>query len=343
MKTTTIRRLVFTGPLQATLEVSELDGPIPPRSVLVRSERSLLSPGTELALYTGTHIGFKDPEIAWARYPLYPGYATVGVVTALGSGLVADQGFPSLGDRILHYKPHAEAAIIDVDRDFWLSVPQGMKSESALFARFAQIARTAVEASRAEGDVLVFGAGIIGNLTGQLFRELRHVNVLIADPSAERLALAVRCGFVNVIDNSTGVLSEAIAEMTGKRGVSVVIEATGIPSLVIDSLLAVNRLGEVVLLGSSRGKVELDVYKLIHRKATSLVGAHEGRYPQKAGPGKPSQEMFARDALDQIDSGALIVEPFLTDRIVPEGIPAMYDTLLKDGAHHVGVVVEWEK
>jgi len=343
MKPTTIRRVVFFGPLRAALEISELDGTLPSRSALVRSACSLLSPGTELALYAGTHIGFKDPEITWARYPLYPGYATIGIVEALGEGLASEPGFPRPGDRILHYQPHADAVIIDADRDFWIPVPKEMKSEPALFARFAQIARTAVEASQAEGDVLVLGAGIIGNLAGQLFRELKGAKVLIADPSAERLALASRCGIVNTINNSAGNLQEAIAEMTGNRGVSVVIEATGIPSLVIDSLLAVNKGGEVVLLGSTRGKVELDVYKLVHRKATALVGAHEGRYLPKAAPGEPSQELFARDALARIGSGSLIVEPFFTDRIGPEEIPAMYDTLLNDEAHHIGVVVEWKK
>jgi len=343
VKPTIIRRVVFLGPSQAALETCELDGNLPLRAALVRSEYSLLSPGTELALYTGTHIGFKDPEITWARYPLYPGYATIGIIEALGAGLASEPGFPKPGDRILHYKPHAEAAIIDADRDFWIPIPRGIKSEPSLFARFAQIARTAVEASQTEGNVLVLGAGIIGNLAGQLFRELKSTKVLIADPSAERLALASRCGLVNTIDNSAGNLQKVIAEMTGNRGVSVVVEATGIPSLVIDSLLAVNKGGEVVLLGSARGKVELDVYKLIHRKATILIGAHEGRYPQRAAAGKPSHELFARDALARIGSGSLVVEPFFTDRISPEEILAMYDTLLKDGANHIGVVVEWKK
>ena len=344
MNWTTIRRVVFTGPYSAAVESVEALGHPRPRSILVRSEVSLLSPGTELALYTGTHIGFTDPEIAWARYPLYPGYATVGFVEELGSEVAGNSSdFPRLGERILHFKPHADAVELDLDKDLWFPLPQEMRSDLALFARFAQIARTAVEATRGAGDVLILGAGMIGNLAGQLFRELRRAKVIIADPSAERLALAARCGLGLGIDNSKARLPEAVAETTMGRGVSVVVEATGIPSLVVDALSAVNRLGEVVLLGSARGKVELDVYKLVHRKATTIVGAHEARYPQKAEPGEPSQIVFATEALAMIASGSLIVAPFLTDRIGPEALPDMYDALLKDGAHHLGVVVEWKR
>lgn len=335
-----MRRIVFKGPYVAAIETADMRTWPGTRSVFVRSDVSLVSPGTELALYTGTHIGFKDPEITWARYPIYPGYATIGAVETLGAG-VGDA--LKVGDRVLHYKPHAELVEIDLDKDLWFPIPTGLRVERALFARFAQIARTAVEAAKGEGAVLVLGAGIIGNLAGQLFRELRGGDVLMADPSAERRALAARCGLARVIDNSQRPLSEAIAEMTSGLGVAIAVEATGIPSLVTDALQAVNRLGEVVLLGSARGKVDLDVYKLVHRKATSLVGAHEGRYPARDLPGRPSQAAFASEALEMIGSGALIVEPFVTDRICPEDLPSMYDALIRDGGQHVGVIVEWRR
>ena len=47
----------------------------------------MISPGTELAFYTGTHIGFKDPSVKWAEYPFYPGYASVGNFVEIGNNI----------------------------------------------------------------------------------------------------------------------------------------------------------------------------------------------------------------------------------------------------------------
>ena len=338
-----VKRVVFEGPLQARLEEANLPEELAPSGVVVRSELSLISPGTELALFSGTHIGFKDPEITWARYPLNPGYATVGIVEKAGPAAAGVPPLPKAGDRILHYKPHADLVALDTSKDFWLPLPAAVKTTDALFLRFGQIASTAVEASRAQGDVLVLGAGIVGNLCAQLFRERARRKVVIADLSPQRLSLAARCGLPGGIDTSGAALAEALKAATEGRGVNTVVEATGVPALVPEALRVVNRGGEVILLGSTRGTVELDVYKLVHRKATSLVGAHESRYPERAPAGSPSHESFARDVLSRILSGGLIVSPFLTDTVAPADIEAAYRMLLDDASHHVGVVVDWRK
>lgn len=336
------RRVVFEGPMRARLEDVALPESLSSSGAIVRSEVSLISPGTELALFSGTHIGFKDPEITWARYPINPGYATVGIVEKVGSA-GGGGSLPSVGDRILHYKPHADLVALDAAKDFWLPLPQAVKSTDALFLRFGQIASTAVEASRAQGDALVLGAGIVGNLCAQLLRERARRPVLIADLSSERLGLAERCGLRATIDSSRAPLAEAVGAATQSRGVNTIVEATGVPALVPEALRAVNRGGEVILLGSTRGTVDLDVYKLVHRKATSLVGAHETRYPERAPAGAPSHESFARDVLERILSGSVVVSPFVTDTVGPEDFESAYRMLLDDAAHHVGVVVVWSK
>lgn len=335
------KRVVFTAPMTVVLEEAPLPEAIPGKAVLVRSEYSLISPGTELALFTGTHIGFKDPEITWARYPLSPGYATVGTVEAVGPEPNAYG--PKPGQRILHYGSHADAVLLDPDRDLWLPLKENMDGEQALFARFAQIASTAVTASSLAGPALVLGAGIVGNLCAQLFRERAGRQVAIADRSAARLALAARCGIGTRVDTTGRALDEAIHAAAGDLAFSTIVEATGVPALVPEALRAVQRGGEVILLGSSRGTIELDVYKLVHRKATSLVGAHESRYPQRAAAGEPSQTAFADAALGLIASGALVVEPFLTDRIAPAELDGAYRALLDDPASHLGVVIDWRR
>jgi 2-desacetyl-2-hydroxyethyl bacteriochlorophyllide A dehydrogenase len=319
------------------VELEETQVTMGTADILVKSRYSLISPGTELALFTGTHIGFNDPEIAWARYPIRPGYASVGTVEEAGSEAL---GY-SVGDHVLYFQPHADHSVFDPKKELIFRLPAGIDERAALFARFGQIAYTAVAASGlAEGWVLVLGGGIVGNLCAQLFQARRGRRVVVADLAPSRVALALRSGIGAAICNSDHGLREALLEVTGGEGVSTVVEATGVPSLVADALDLVNRLGEVILLGSTRGKVELDVYKRIHRKAVALIGAHESRYPRFGA--SASQDYFGSDVISMIADGTMKVEGFITDTVSPMDVGKAYRMLLDEQEKHLGVLIDWE-
>ncbi len=310
-------------------------------SVVVENHYSLISPGTELALFTGTHIGFSDPEIKWARYPLAPGYASVGTIVFAGMD-VKDY---SVGDRVLHFQTHADRSIVNPGKDLIFKLSEGIDSKRALFARFGQIAYTAVAASgKMNGYMLVMGGGIIGNLCAQLFQIARGRDAIVADLALSRVNLALRCGIKAAVGTSDRDLGEAISTITNCEGVSTVVEATGVPSLVADSLKTVNRLGEVILLGSTRGKVEIDVYKLIHRKAISLIGAHEGRYPLFSTlDQKYSHYLFGYEVLKMIEEDKVKVDGFLTDVVPPSRVADAYNMLLNERDSHLGVLIDWKR
>ena len=307
---------------------------------LVRNRYSLISPGTELALFTGTHIGFTDPEITWARYPLRPGYSSVGTIETAGCDA---KGFME-GERVLHFQPHANHSVVTPDRDLIFRLPAGLDEKKALFARFGQIAYTAVAASDIrDGYVLVLGGGIVGNLCAQLFQARRGRKVIVADIAQSRVTLALQSGIGSATCSSVCDLCEALLEATGGEGVSTVVEATGVPNLVTDALNLVNRLGEVILLGSTRGKVELDVYKLIHRKAIKVIGAHESRYPLFADPSLcASHKFFGYDVLSMIADGTLKVDRFITDIVSPADVGTAYHLLLDDRDNHLGILIDWK-
>src|SRR5450756_2265421 len=75
-----------TAPFEVALTTSALPSAMPPGCVLLRTERSLISAGTELAVVMGTHIGFQTGA-AWPRYPVTLGYTAVGYVVRLGEGV----------------------------------------------------------------------------------------------------------------------------------------------------------------------------------------------------------------------------------------------------------------
>src|ERR1700735_4236007 len=77
---------VITEPFKVA--VREADLPMPgANQMLVRTEFSAVSPGTELAVYTGTHQWLKDPNLPDWKFPFRPGYSAAGSVVAVGSGV----------------------------------------------------------------------------------------------------------------------------------------------------------------------------------------------------------------------------------------------------------------
>ena len=72
-------------------------------------------------------------------------------------------------------------------------------------------------------------------------------------------------------------------------------------------LLATARLlGEVILLGSPRGKAEVDVYELIHRTGVCLKGAHERLFSELA-----DRSIILEQIMQYMQDRRLIVEPLI--------------------------------
>jgi threonine dehydrogenase-like Zn-dependent dehydrogenase len=324
--------LVFRDSHDAILE--ERDMPeLRPDEFRIATTHSLVSPGTELALYRKTHIGFDDPEITWCAYPLEIGYASTGIVSESRSSHVA------VGDRIVHYGPHATVVTIGPSGPIWAPVPENISSTAACFGRFAQIAYSSVTAApRPVGHVLVYGAGIVGNLAAQWFRD-SGADTAIVDMSARRLEIARRCGIFQTervgaprlddVDTTSGV--------DGGRNdrPNTIIEATGVATVVGQALDRVAIGGQVVLLGSIRHEVTINAYKQIHRKAVILSGAHETIL------GGDRVAVLA-NSLDALASERLQVDPIVTKTISPTELPGVYEQIIREPDEFFGVVVVWD-
>lgn len=332
------RLAVFPEQYRVTFE----NRPIPEIAadqILVENDFTLISPGTELAMFTGTHSALPDPGNKWAKYPFYPGYAATGRVTKKGSAVARVQ----VGERILCMQTHASHAVIRPDEELWLRVPENVNPRHALLSIFAEISYTSVLVAHAKPEnVLVLGAGIIGNLAAQLFKLQGARKVIVADINPQRIETARRCGLPHAIDTRAESLAQGISRLTANEGVSIIVEATGLPALVVGALEAVGRRGEVILLGSPRGTVNVDAYKLIHKKGAVVTGAHYCIFPAKESAGSEhSCEEIAGRALELIGNGELICAPLITHAIAPERIQEAYNGLINEPDKYLGVVVEW--
>lgn len=332
-------RIVFPGPFEVTVDRYRSDAGPAAGEVLIGVDCTLISPGTELALYTGSHVGIPDPENRFAKYPFSPGYSGVGRVLAIGPGVTDLEP----GDKVFASCRHATHAVFD--RAAVHRVREDSEDRATVFARMAEISLTSVLQAQAVLQssswvgipVAVLGMGLVGNLAAQLFG-LLGADVVGVDLVAERLEVARRSGVRHLVRAEEGRdLEPAVSELIGGGSPQVVVEATGSPALVNPALRLVAHRGQVILLGSTRGKVEVDVYKHIHSKGIFVAGAHEGLQ----GPHVPTRSAMVRYVLDLIERGALRVEPLLTHVLPAEQAKQGYELLIHQQQEALGVVLDW--
>ncbi|MFA5265219.1 MAG: zinc-binding dehydrogenase [Opitutaceae bacterium] len=328
-------QVVFTGVRKVELQLLPRPS-IGPEEVLLRTEHTLISPGTELAMYEGTHIALPDPENLFAKYPHRPGYAAVGRVEEIGASV---KGI-AVGDRLLFLGQHASWAKLNPAHALWVPVPKNVDIDVLLMARLAQISLTARYCFRRQpARCIVLGAGLIGIFAAQALKIWGVRNVVVQDVSAPRLELARRCGIERtVLAEGAGLAASVKALGAEPDGI---IEATGIPGLVSEALAAIGRGGDVILLGSSRGLATIDAYKHVHRKGAALIGAHECSIPDHAEPPQICRQKTLEMTVDWVKSGQIQVAGLVTHSIRFEEIAGMYERMAHDKQGVLGVVVRW--
>jgi len=334
-----IYRCCIPAPFTAVLEPIDLDTALSPQQVLVKTHYSLISPGTELAQYTHTHVGFNIPG-HWAKYPLYPGYATVGEVVQVGDAVHSFHP----GSIVFYRGRHQQYSVLSLDKDVVLPVPDGVALSEAPFARLAQISYTAVAmSSPSQGrTVVVLGLGIIGNMAAQLFA-LQGARVIGIDRVAERCRLASECGVPTVLNMTAEEAAPAVHEMTSGIGADITIEATGDPSLVSTGLQMTRKLGEVIILGSPRGTAEIDIYEMIHRRGINLKGAHESLIPVLPLDNPQGQRALSARMLDLLRTGDLKVKPLAPPLRSPAEIKQCYEDLLNRKDEAIDYLLDWTR
>ena len=146
------------------------------------------------------------------------------------------------------------------------------------------VALHAVRVSGAAGGetALVIGAGMIGLLTLQAARAAGCcARLSSSDLDATRLDLAATLGADDVLPFSGARLAAQSLELTGGRGVDVVLEAVGRNETVAAAIDCARKGGTVTLIGNITPKSTLPLQKVVTRQIR-LQGscASSGEYPQ---------------------------------------------------------------
>lgn len=325
-----IQSLVFPKKDTCVAETVTLSDQPGPGEVLIKNRLSLISAGTELAMFMRTHRGFEEPDFGYAKYPFRPGYAAVGEVVAVGDGVTDIAN----GKRVFHRTRHATHALLS--QDAVMPVPEDVPDHTVPFLAMLQIAMSAPRQAPVYfgENVLVLGMGLVGNLCAQLCALAGAGQVIAADLAAPRLAQALACGASMTFDLSEKPLSEWLPSLE-PGGANYVVEAVGSGPTIDLALKAATRHGRVVLLGSPRDKLEVDPYFDIHRTGLRVIGAHASTVDLE------TQDRDVPFLWSLLASGRVNVEPLIT-HVLPytEGQRA-YEGLRDRKDEYLGVLLEY--
>lgn len=258
-------------------QVSVAEVPVPtiaPGHLLIASEYSAISPGTERMLLEFGKAGLidkarKQPEKVrqvlhkartdgWMntwnavnrrlKEPMPLGYSNAGRVLECGDGVTRF----STGDRVVSNGPHAE--VVHVPAALCTGIPEGVRSEDAAFTVIASVGLQGIRLLKPDlGErIVVIGLGLIGLITVQLLRGC-GCRVLGVDLSSERCAKARNFGAQTVdLSLEEDLLSAAsvFSEYKGVDGVLITASTSSNDPLRHAAEIARQR-ARIVLVGVS--------------------------------------------------------------------------------------------
>jgi 2-desacetyl-2-hydroxyethyl bacteriochlorophyllide A dehydrogenase len=338
------KQAVVLEPFKVGVREAELPPPAA-NQVLVATEVSAVSAGTELAVYTGTHQWLKDPNLPDWKFPFKPGYSAAGTVVAVGADV---KGWKP-GDRVSYPGNHASHELLTIGHErgrLW-RLPANLDAEKAAVAC---VARYGLGASIRAGITLgrsaaVLGLGVIGQFALRCLLAAGAHPVVGIDAVAMRRQAALAAGADHVLDPGAGDLRQQLADFLKVRGAEVVADATGVPDAVPVAMSLACDGGQVVVVGSPRGKAQnVNFYDDLHRRYLEVTGAHGNMLFEPAHSrlaGAWDIDKAQNWLLAALASGRLSLAGLLTHRLAPAELGTAYEGLLKKKEEYLGVVVRW--
>jgi threonine dehydrogenase-like Zn-dependent dehydrogenase len=187
----------------------------------------------------------------------------------------------------------ADAAYIKVDARYLWSLEQlrNVYGEEKMYLLGSLVEPTSVAYNaviergggiRAGDSVVILGSGPVGIAACSILQRSGATNVIISEPSSRRRDIALKMGATHAINPKEVNPAEAVLEITKGEGAKIILEATGLPSVVwgdVERIIwegrSVNSTVVIVARADDRIPVNGEVFQV--RRAT-IVGAqgHSG-------------------------------------------------------------------
>jgi len=325
------------------------DVPVPAvgsSEVLIRMKRIGVC-GSDIHVWHGKH--------ALTPYPVVQGHEVSGIVEKVGSsvkGLKAGQlvtfqpqvtcgtYYPCRhGDyhicdslKVMGFQTTGAASeLFAVEALKVLALPAGMDPEHGAMIEPVAVA---VHALGRAGDVtgknvLVLGAGPIGNLTAQCAKGLGARRVMITDVSDFRLDKAKECGIDLAVNVGKVDLAAAGKDVFDEGKADLILECVGAPATIAQAVAVARKGTDIIVVGVYGDKPVVDMGTVQDRELC-LIGTLMYREPDW------------KKAIELVEKGAVKLAPLITDHFAFADYAKAYDFIEanRERAMKVMIVVE---
>jgi L-iditol 2-dehydrogenase len=170
--------------------------------------------------------------------------------------------------------PGAAQEYLAVKQDIVIKLPKEFNYDDAAMIEPVAVAVSAVRSfsNNVNGkNVLVLGAGTIGNLTAQAAKGLGAKSVAITDISDEKLAVAKKCGIDYIINTEKEDLLKALEALYEPDGLDCALECVGVEITINQAIKVCRKESEIIIVGVYGKPPVLDMIN-VQEKELRLIG-----------------------------------------------------------------------
>ncbi len=303
--------------------------------------------GSEIHSYHGLHPA--------TFYPVVQGHEYSGVVVAVGSAVSVckpgdhitarpqlvcgkcnpcKRGQYNVCEHLRVQAFQADGAAQDffvVDDDRVAKLPEGMSLDyGAMIEPSAVGAHASNRTDVKDKNVVVSGAGTIGNLIAQFCIARGAKNVLITDVSDLRLAKARECGIQHTLNITKKPLKEAVHEIFGEEGYQVGFEVAGVEVSIRSLMETIEKGSDIVVVAVFAKDPALSMFYLGEHELR-LIGSMMYRHEDYL------------TAIDYVSKGIVNLKPLVSNRFAFEEYDDAYQFIDKHRETSMKVLIDFEQ
>ncbi len=218
------------------------------------------------------------------------------------------------------------------DQDRVVKLPDGISPD---YGAIVEPAAVGAHSTSRAGDltgknVVVTGAGAIGNLVAQFAIARGARKVLITDISDLRLEIAKSCGITNTLNVAKTPLKEGVKEFFGDEGFQVGFEVAGVESSVRSLMECIEKGSIIVIVAVFEKDPALSMFYLGEHELT-MIGSMMYRH-----------EDF-ETVVEMISCGKINLKPLISDRFSFEDYDKAYAFIDQNRATSMKIIIDLEK
>lgn len=303
--------------------------------------------GSEIHSYHGLHPA--------TFYPVVQGHEYSGVVMAVGSEVTVckpgdhitarpqlvcgkcnpcKRGQYNVCEHLRVQAFQADGAAQDffvVDDDRVAKLPEGMSLDYGAMIEPSAVGAHASNRTYVKGkNVVVSGAGTIGNLIAQFCIARGAKNVLITDVSDLRLAKARECGIKHTLNITKKTLKEAAQELFGEEGYQVGFEVAGVEVSIRSLMETIEKGSDIVVVAVFAKDPALSMFYLGEHELR-LIGSMMYRHEDYL------------TAIDYVSKGIVNLKPLVSNRFAFEEYDDAYKFIDTHRETSMKVLIDFEQ